>query len=711
MDHPDIPPKNDQPEELARLGGALNALFEGQRISRDRLRRSLAQQTEELEILRAQHAAILHSRGWRFLEFLYSIRLKLMPRGSWRERALYRVYSGLRGSPEGQSAQIAAAPAGHADAVLPSKTDYQAWILANEPEIPELYAQMIQSLTAGPGPLISVITPVYATPIDVLDDTIRSVMQQTYPHWELCIANGSPDIQEITALLAGWTEKDPRIKVITLEKNLGIAGNTNAALELAQGTFVAFLDHDDCLAPDALFEVSKVLSEYPKVDVLYSDEDRISEDGLDRLEPIFKPAYSPDFLRSINYMAHFLVIRRELGSKIGWLREGFEGAQDYDLILRAVEKSRQIAHIPKVLYHWRVIPGSTAHDINSKSYATTAGIKALQDHLLRDSIPGDVVQGFAPTTYRIMNRINDPLLISILIIDDGRPDELHRCIKSIREKSNYACCEILILRSADLPEYLLTGDDNFIDSTNVKIIRYNSLLTRSEINLFAAGQASGEVLLFLNQFMEVIDPDWLEMMLEYAVRPEVGAVGAKVSRPSGTILHAGMVLGPGKRVKNIFRSVPRGSIGYLYRLNLPQNFSAVSGDCLMMRKAVFEEVRGFSQGFEHIFSEIDLFLRLRSLGYLIAWTPYAELITNADSTVTENIDIEKSHLIEHDFDRLAIRWPEIFARCDEYDNPNFRVDKGDYSISAEISDGVVRVTNIVFEPTDMHRRYFTISKP
>jgi len=334
---------------------------------------------------------------------------------------------------------------------------------------------LLKDLNKASTSLISIVMPIYKTPLKILVETIESVLNQDYKYFELCIANGSPKDYKIASLLENYSKKDPRIKVRNLDQNLGIAGNTNAAIEIAEGDFIAFLDHDDILAPFALSAVVNALQQFPDTDVFYSDEDKLNEDGTFRYGPFFKPAYSPDFLHAVNYICHLLVIRKSLGDQIGWLRDSFEGAQDFDLTLRAIEKARYVTHIPLILYHWRAMKGSTALSLDSKSYATTSGIKAIQEHIGKLGIEGKVIQGPFPTSYQIVyNKFKKEPLISIIIPNHNHPEDLTKCIDSIINYSTYKNIEVLIIENNSTDENIFNIYKKLETYGNIKILEYHS---------------------------------------------------------------------------------------------------------------------------------------------------------------------------------------------------------------------------------------------
>jgi GT2 family glycosyltransferase len=579
------------------------------------------------------------------------------------------------------------------DRVYPNiNASYQQWIINNEPSDRQLEEQRNISRALTYRPLLSLIMPVYNTPLDILEAAIRSVIAQTYNHWELCIANGSADSKDIMEVLSSFEKNEPRIKVIHLEKNLGIAENTNAAIKLASGEFIGFLDHDDLLAPFALFELAKALLDHPNIDMFYSDEDKISADGQERYGPFFKPAFSPDYLRSINYMPHFLVIKKSLGDEIGWLNNGFDGAQDYDLVLRAAEKAMYIAHCPCILYHWRAWGGSTALSTSVKDYATRSGIHAIQDHLERMRMRGVVNEEKIPTTYRVIYNLNSYPLVSIIIPNKDHADLLQRCVYSILQNTSYRNIEIIIVENNSQEEITFSLYAELKQLANVRVIQNNTQpFNFSNINNYAAEFAKGKILLFMNNDLEVINSDWIERMLEYIQRPDIGIVGAKLYYPDNTLQHGGVIIGIGGSAGHIHKHASRSSIGYFGRLVFPQNLSAVTGACLMIKKSIFEDVGGFDPSYQLAFGDIDLCLKVRSKGYLIVWTPYAELYHHESKTRGYEDTPEKQSRFEIEKVNLVKHWKNFLNEGDPYYNPNLSLDDEDFLIEPYARSQHIRI--------------------
>ncbi len=557
-------------------------------------------------------------------------------------------------------------------------------MLINEPDVLALDAQLQAGKEEGSRPLISIVTTVFETPVAVLHSTIRSVLEQTYDNWELCVANGSADSKDLRNLLDAYTREDPRIRVIHLSRNLGIAGNANAAIGLASGEFVGFLDHDDLLAPFALFEAVKVIAAHAAVDVIYSDEDKIGPSGERRNTPFFKPAFSPDLLEAVNYMPHFLLIRRALGESLGWFRDGFEGSQDYDLILRATEAAREIAHIPRILYHWRAWARSTALTEIAKQAAFAAGKKALQEHFRRLGIAGSVEEGPWPTTYSVTRDLASTPVVSIIIPNRDHADDLGKCIASIRRKSTYKHIELVVVENGSQEQATRDLYAALQALPNFRLLPVSMQpFNYSEANNFGAANASGEMLLFLNNDITVISPEWIERMLENALRPEVGVVGAKLYYPNDTVQHGGVILGIGGVAAHAHYHFPRRSPGYFCRLQLQQNLSAVTGACMMMRKQVFDEVGGFDPGYALAFGDVDLCLKVLAKGYLVVYAPSAELYHHESRTRGPEMGKSRQERFGREVHLFQNTWAAQLALGDDYYNPNLTQRRQDFSINLE----------------------------
>lgn len=555
---------------------------------------------------------------------------------------------------------------------------YQKWVMENEPSQKELKIQ--SKIIFNYMPKISIIVPVWNTSKQFLIDMIESVLKQTYSNWELCIADGASKEKHVREVLDHYIKKDNRIKVKYLSENKGIAGNSNQALNLATGDYVALLDHDDLLAAFALFEVVKVINENTDVDFIYSDEDKISEDSTKRFDPHFKPDWSPDTLRSYNYITHLSVIKKELLDRVGWFREGYEGSQDYDLILRCTEKAKKIVHIPKILYHWRMSENSTAQNPNSKLYACESAKKALKDHLNRIGLKGKVNDGLFFGSYKISYDIDYNHKISIIIQNRDYNKYIKKCINSILNNTTYKNYEIIIIESNIQEEIIKYYEYIRNKHDNISVLEWRGTFNYSAISNFAANFAKGDILLFLNNDTEVINKNWLEEMVQYVQRKDVGAVGAKLYYPYDIIKHAGIIIGIGGTAGYSYRFFPKDSLGYFGRLGIVQNLSAVTSACLMMKKEIFNEIGGFEEEFSLVFSDVDICLKVRKGGYLVIWTPYAQLYHYESKARGFDDALEKQERFKKEIELFKRKWGYILENGDPYYNPNLTLDKEDFSI-------------------------------
>jgi GT2 family glycosyltransferase len=508
---------------------------------------------------------------------------------------------------------------------------------------------------------------------------IESVLEQVYPFWELCIADDASLKPHVRSIIEEYERRDSRIKVKYLESNLNISGASNEAATLAAGEFLAYLDHDDELAPFALYEVAKALNDDRDLDIFYSDEDKISPDGL-RVAPYFKPEWSPDLLLSCNYMTHFRVYRRSLVEKVGGHRIGYEGSQDYDLALRLTESSNKIKRIPHVLYHWREASGSAAATPGAKPGALNAAKRALADALARRGIEGTVTDGLWPGSYSVRYGIRGEPLVSIIIPTKDKARLLARCIDSVRRKTRYKNYEMLVVDNGSVEEETKRYLSGLAHEPTVQVLDYPHPFNFSAINNFAATYARGEYLLFLNNDTEVISEEWLGAMLEHAQRPEVGAVGARLLYSDGRLQHGGVIVGLGGVAGHAHKFLPRQAGGYFARAKLIQNFSAVTAACLLMRASVFRGLNGFDEGLEVAFGDVDLCLRLRERGLLIVWTPHAELYHHESVSRGYEDTFEKQRRFRGEIERIKTRWGESLLK-DPYYNPNLTLDREDFSLA------------------------------
>lgn len=529
-------------------------------------------------------------------------------------------------------------------------------------------------------PLISIVIPLYNTPLPYLEKLLESLLGQTYAKLEICLADGSTDMAVGKFLWKKYRRKS-RLLYKKLAKNEGISANTNAALSLASGEYVLFADHDDLLCPDALFEIVKVLNQKPDTDIVYTDEDKITMDGDNYFDPSFKPDFNLDLLRSSNYICHIFAVRRELLVKAGNLRKEFDGAQDYDLILRCCEKTKNIVHIPKILYHWRSHPASTAGNPDSKQYAHEAGRRALEEHYQRLGI--DAVAEKTPIfgRYRTHYPVKKNPLVSIIIPNKDHVADLDICLRSLTEKTTYPHYEILIVENNSEREETFSYYRRIQkEYENLSVLRWENSFNYAAINNFAADAAKGEYLLFLNNDVEILSPHWLEEMLGLCQRRDVGAVGAKLYYPDETIQHAGVVIGLGGVAGHIFSGTPGGEYGYGARLISTVDYSAVTAACMMTSKETFQAAGGFDEDFQVAFNDVDYCMKVRSMDQLVVFTPYAELIhyeSKSRGREETAAQIERFHREIRLFEK---KWPRILQEGDPYYNVNLTLNKGDCSL-------------------------------
>ena len=451
---------------------------------------------------------------------------------------------------------------------------------------------------------------------------------QFYDNWELCLHDDASTKVETVQCLKNWQARgDTRIKISFGQENQHISGASNEALKMATGEFIALLDNDDELAPNALFENVKLLNSHPEADFIYSDEDKIDAQG-NRTDPFFKPEWSPHLFQSIMYTCHLGVYRKKIVDEIGGFRKGYEGSQDYDLVLRFIEKTdrHNIFHIPKILYHWRTIAGSTAGSSTAKNYAYVAAKKALNDHLVRNNIAGEVLDAKFRGSYRVKKKIIGYPKVSIIIPFKDQVYVLKTCITSIIRKTSYKNYEIILVNNQSRKQETLKYLKSLQGNSVFKVISYDKPFNYSAINNYAVQQAEGEYILLLNNDTEVISAGWLEALLEQAQGQEVGAVGARLLFPNDTLQHAGVVLGIGSVASHAFRHFPGDHHGYFAYPHIIRNCCGVTAACLMMKKSLFEEIGGLDEdNLSVAYNDVDLCLRLLEKGYYNIYTPYAEL--------------------------------------------------------------------------------------
>jgi GT2 family glycosyltransferase len=552
-------------------------------------------------------------------------------------------------------------PAGvkHIDQV--NAESYPGFVARTTPSPADLERQRAENQAWKDRPLISFVTPVYKPPVHVLRAAIESVLAQSYEGWELCLADASPDAPEVRELLAGFAGRDPRIRVQFLDQNLGISGNSNAALAMAAGEYVAILDHDDVLAPHMLHEVVRRIRTDRFADVVYFDEDKLSEDGAERRDPFFKPDFSPEMLVSANYLTH-AVYRRSLVEAAGGFDPDYEGCQDWDLAFKVTERTREVVHIPQVLYHWRQVSGSTAGEFGAKSYVFERQLACVRDHLERSGLAG-VSTGFPAPGFLHARWPASGAKVSIVIPTRDRVELLSRTIRSLREVTAYPAYEFILVDNGSEQPRTRRYLDDLRAEPDVRIVDYAEKFNYSRANNLGAAQATGEILLFLNNDVEILHPDWLEEMVRWADRPEIGVVGAKLLYPDRTIQHAGVIVGMEGHASHVFwgyrerQSGPFGSVDW-YR-----NFTAVTGACMMVRRGIFEAAGGFDEKYILAFSDIEFCMRVIERGLRVVYTPHARLVHFEGKSRGDHIPSNDIRVGLDDFMPLV-------ERGDPFYNPN-----------------------------------------
>jgi glycosyltransferase involved in cell wall biosynthesis len=563
------------------------------------------------------------------------------------------------------------------------RNDYQAWIklydTLDDKAIEKIKTEMAEF---SKSPKISVVMPVFNVSLNFLEEAIKSVQNQIYENWELCIADDASTDREIRPFLESLAQKDSRIKIVYREKNGHISAASNSALELAEGEYVALLDNDDLLSTHAFFYVVKAILANPDVALIYSDEDKINDNGF-RYDPYFKCELNYELLLAQNMICHLAVYRKDLLKELKGFRVGYEGAQDYDLALRVLEKvgAQKIVHIPKVLYHWRAISGSTALNINEKYYATYSGRRVIAEHLVRSGRGGSVSP--APTV-PFMNRVRYPLpehlpLVSIIIPTRDRAGLLEMCLNSLFKKTIYENYEILIVDNGSVED----ATKEFFErqpKDKVRIIRDDSPFNYSRLNNLAVDKSKGDVICLMNNDIEILTPDWIEEMLSFVMQPDVGCVGARLWYPDGGLQHGGVISGIGGVAGHSHKYLKKGNLGYFARAVLHQSLSAVTGACLMIRKSVWEEVGGLEEQLAVAFNDVDFCLRVREAGYRNVWTPYAEMIHHESLSRGAEDTPDKQKRFIQEINLMKTRWSSALQNDFAY-SPNLTNEHEDFSFA------------------------------
>ncbi len=533
----------------------------------------------------------------------------------------------------------------------------------------------------------SLVVPLYNTPARFLREMLESVQAQTYGNWELCLADGSDTrYTEAERICREAAERDARIRYVRLEKNRGISGNTNAALEMAAGEYIGLLDHDDLLHPAALFELMRAI-ERTGADFLYTDEAVFQSPRVKALLSLhFKPTFSPDLLRGNNYICHFTAFKRSLLEEVGLFDPACDGSQDHDMVLRLTEKAARVAHIPEVLYYWRSHKSSAAGNDKAKPYAVQAGVRSVEKQLQRLGLDG-TVEPLAPgqTLYRVRYAIEGTPKVSILIPTCEHLDDLRACLDSIFRKTTWPNYEIVLVEgNSRSPEVFAFYGRLQREHDNVRVVTRGGAFNYSAANNFGARFCTGEYLLLLNNDTQIISPDWIQEMLMFAQRPDVGAVGALLCYPDDTIQHAGVIVGIGAVAGHSHKGFGREGYGYMNRLAVAQNFSAVTAACLLIPRRVWDEVGGLDEGYAIAFNDVDLCLRIRAAGRLIVWTPYAALYHFESKSRGYEDTPEKRARYAGEVRRFQTRWKDFLAAGDPYYNPNLTLEGEDFSFKPSL---------------------------
>ena len=547
--------------------------------------------------------------------------------------------------------------------------DYDTWLRIMRISRQELFAQRKTKFSYAPK--FSVVVPLYHTPAKFLKDLVRSMMYQSYANWELCLVNASPEDVHLTSLLENWAMRDKRIRVIRLEKNLGIAQNTNAGIEASTGEFIAFLDHDDFLEPDALFCYVDALNKDKTIDVFYSDEDKTDEYAAHYFYPHFKSDFNIDLLHANNYMCHFLAVRKSLVDTVGGLNEKFDGAQDYDFVLRLTENTKKIYHCPRILYHWRCSNQSTAASQGNKMYAIHAGKAALNAHYKRIGWNARAQEGAVDGWYQTKFTLKEEPLVSILIPNKDHTDDLDVCLNSFFERADYQNYEFIIIENNSvLPETFAYYEKIEKEHDNVKVVYWEAGFNYSAINNFGFKFAKGDYIMLLNNDVELITPDIFQSMLGFCMRPEVGIVGAKLLYNDHTVQHAGVLVGAGGLADHVFKGIHEDDPGYMGRAISSQDVSAVTAACLLVKRSVYEEVGGLEEEFQVAFNDVDFCLKVRKAGYLVVYDADVKLFHYESKSRGMEDTTDRFIRFGNEMMLLNSKWDILSTFVDPYYNPN-----------------------------------------
>ena len=585
------------------------------------------------------------------------------------------------------------------DKMEAAKVPYAPWYERHAPGAAELRRQERLSRHLSRRPLFSIVIPAYSPDKNYFFVLLRGLQEQSYDNWQLCIADAS-DSEDVKEMVSNYRYvfEETRVSYLRLKENGGIAENTNAGIDMAKGDWIGFMDHDDLLAPNALYELARLINQDEEIEAIYTDEDQVESgrDGLIHQKPHFKPDFSPDLLRSNNYITHFFCVKSEVIDRAGCFRSEFDGAQDYDFILRCTEAAKKVAHIPKILYHWRIHSKSTADNPMSKTYAYQAGQRAIQAHLSRCGERGEVSElphfGF----YRVKYAVAGTPLVSILISGKSQADALRRCIESI-QRSTYQNYEIILVNNNDTEQKPLPFVQELLENGKlpggqaVTVLPWQKEFHAAAIYNLAASHARGDYFVLLNNDIEIITRGWLEEMLGNCQRPGVGVVGARLYYPNDTIQHAGMVVGMDGIATNMFQGLKRGQEGYYHKAALQLNYSAVTADCLMASRETYEKLHGMEEKLPLSFYGVDFCLRVRREGMLVVYDPFIEAyhygaVPCGEAAPEKSGRTEKSkeerRLFETEAALMHDRWAELLQKGDPFYNPNLSLKKSNYSLKA-----------------------------
>jgi O-antigen biosynthesis protein len=655
-----------QPEVAGALTPAVEAAFARINKALSDLKRSIQIRRSELEGAH-RHIAVLEEKLLKLKEYRRELKL------------LKEQKQVLRKSPERRVGQILLAPYR-----LPEKlaktvwkklhrptrgrrsvasSEYQKWFDRHRATARDLERMRNESRAFASRPLITVITPVFDTPVEHLQGAVESVLSQAYENWELVLIDDGSSDTDLLRALPLLAVRDRRIILKSLGKHEGISAASNQGLAFARGEWVTFLDHDDVLEPDALFQIVKLVQAHPDADLVYSDEDKLGDNGFDA--PLFKPDWSPDFFLSYNYIGHLTAVRRDMVQMAGAFRSQFDSAQDYDLFFRVIEQTKRIYHLPRILYHWRRSESSSAISVRQKPEQLEASRLAIEDHLKSRGESAHVAVDWRTHAFCVRRGLLEPKKISIMVLNRQGLESLERCIESLISKTSYPSYEIVIVHDDKFG-----GAAAFSPRFPYRLLHFSGAANDSAVKNFAVNQIDDPWILFLDDAIEAIGSDWLTIMAEHVQRPEVGAVGARLINPNGTVEQAGMVVGVARTAQPAFHGFPAEHPGANRQLQVTRNCSAVSSACMLTRREVFQQANGFDETLAGALADVDLCLKMRQAGYLIVYTPFAKLCWH--EAQPDQIDMNGEAIVHE-------RWADVL-RSDPYYNPNLSRERADFSL-------------------------------